>query len=671
MWSKCFVFVMFFIFCFTCLGQQERIKDLREISAVQDEKYDPSIMSGEEDLDYYLQHKIDINKEFTILEDLGILSSIQRNELQKHISKCGALLSIYELQTLEYWSLEDIRSIMPFVKVEYNFENRNLSFKDVLAHSNKVVFYRASRGLETKSGYLPSQNGIKAYSGNSWQNYLRFRMNYSSNFSLGFTLEKDAGENFLNAGVPDFLSAHCFIGNRGKVKSFVLGDYSLILGQGLIHGTGFSSGKSLQITSVKQRGQGIKPYTSVNESAFLRGSAFALEFSQLQVLAFVSHKKVDANLTASKDSILSLPIHGFHRTESEKENNSKAKESLFGVKMGTNLNGFRFSGQYVLQKYNLPYFKSLNYYNGNHFRGKVQQNTSVNYDYNVQNLNVFGEIALDINSSSFAQLHGVLLALNKYTSISTLYRKYSSKFNSFYGSGFSESTRIQNEEGFYFSMDFKKGRHNFKMMADIFRFPGLKYKLKAPSKGREIMAHYQFNTSKKNFIYFRLRYKEKDESIDVEKPISQLVSRVQLNTRAHIQIQMSSNISWRSRIEFSNVKLGQDQMKGSIWYHDIIYRSKHVPLDISLRYAIFDTESYDARIYAYENNVLYMFSIPAYFYKGSRVYCVLRWKLNKRFDIWIKLAQSIYTDRKSISQGNEEIQGNKKTDLTLQMRLKL
>lgn len=655
----------------TCFCQHQEIEEQRELRATQGDDYDPNLMSSEEDLNYYFRHNINLNKNSEILVELGLVSSIQLNELQNHIDRCGELLSIYELQSLRYWKLEDIRRVLPYVKVEFNFNHRNLSISEMLKFSKKDLFLRTRRSLETKSGYKRDLDGNTKYAGSPWQSYLRYRMKYNSNFSVGFTLEKDAGENILNNGRPDFLSAHCYLGNRGRLNALVIGDYSLILGQGLIHSTGFSSGKSLQITSVKQRGKGIKPYTSVNESSFLRGGALALDFNKVKFTGFASYKGLDAKLSANNDTILSLPIHGFHRTNAEKETISNAKESLLGVQVATAIKGMELAGQYVLQQYNLPYYKSMNYYNGNQFRGKVQQNTSLSYDYNFRNLNAFGEVAMDLKSSSFAHVNGLLFALNKSTSLSTLYRDYSPRYNSFYGAGFSEATRIQNERGFYASLDYKEGRHGLKIMTDIFRFPWLRYKVKAPSKGREFMTHYQFNRLKKDFIYLRFRYREKEESLSVDKHFTELVSKIQMNARVHVQIQLHPSWSWRSRLEFSKVKLGVKEFNGSMWYQDLIFRSKHIPLDISLRYALFDTQGYDARIYAYENNVLYTFSIPAYFYKGSRVYAVFRWKLHKKIDVWMKIAQSTFTNRETISQGNEKIQGNKKTDLTLQLRLKL
>ncbi|MDG1741419.1 MAG: hypothetical protein P8H43_02475, partial [Crocinitomicaceae bacterium] len=66
---------------------------------------------------------------------------------------------------------------------------------------------------------------------------------------------------------------------------------------------------------------------------------------------------------------------------------------------------------------------------------------------------------------------------------------------------------------------------------------------------------------------------------------------------------------------------------------DILYRPKSSPINLALRYALFDTESYNSRIYSFENNALYVFSVPANYYQGSRAYVLFRLKFLRRFDL--------------------------------------
>jgi hypothetical protein len=111
--------------------------------------------------------------------------------------------------------------------------------------------------------------------------------------------------------------------------------------------------------------------------------------------------------------------------------------------------------------------------------------------------------------------------------------------------------------------------------------------------------------------------------------------------------------------------------QGMIFTQDLIYKPKSSPIDLSLRYALFDTDSYDTRIYSFESNALYVFSVPAYYYRGSRAYVLLRYTFLRKCDLWARYAINIYEGRNSTGSGAEEIKGNTRTELTLQLRITL
>ena len=89
-----------------------------------------------------------------------------------------------------------------------------------------------------------------------------------------------------------------------------------------------------------------------------------------------------------------------------------------------------------------------------------------------------------------------------------------------------------------------------------------------------------------------------------------------------------------------------------------------------MRFAVFDTDSYNARIYAYESDILYAFSIPAYYSKGTRTYFNLKYTVGKFMDIWLRYSQSYYSDLDVISSGLNQINGNTKSEIKIQVRIK-
>ncbi|MBK7308594.1 MAG: hypothetical protein IPI88_17340 [Chitinophagaceae bacterium] len=89
-----------------------------------------------------------------------------------------------------------------------------------------------------------------------------------------------------------------------------------------------------------------------------------------------------------------------------------------------------------------------------------------------------------------------------------------------------------------------------------------------------------------------------------------------------------------------------------------------------LRLQYFETDGYNSRLYAYENDVLYSFSIPVFYDKGLRYYININYDINKKMTLWIKWAQTIYNDKTLIGSGLDEIKGITKSEVKLQVQYK-
>jgi len=145
---------------------------------------------------------------------------------------------------------------------------------------------------------------------------------------------------------------------------------------------------------------------------------------------------------------------------------------------------------------------------------------------------------------------------------------------------------------------------------------------------------------------------------------------LQRNFRINIRKKINKVLTLKSRIEWVSIKReSRTGANGLLITQDIAYKPKSFPLSFNLRYAIFDTDSYDTRIYSYENNALYVFSVPAYYFKGSRCFLLARYSFGRSLDLWVKYGFFLYNNRDQIGSGAEQIQGARKSDLTIQLRL--
>lgn len=139
--------------------------------------------------------------------------------------------------------------------------------------------------------------------------------------------------------------------------------------------------------------------------------------------------------------------------------------------------------------------------------------------------------------------------------------------------------------------------------------------------------------------------------------------RYQLNYILNRQIEL--------RTRFSMAHYHKDVVKewGYMVYQDLIYSSRKSNLKIQYRMAWFKTDSYQSRIYAFENNVLYGYSFPAFMGKGFRTYLNLNWKPVKKLTCYLKTGFIIYPGLDEMSSGVTKVEGNKLCDITVQLRL--
>jgi hypothetical protein len=150
-------------------------------------------------------------------------------------------------------------------------------------------------------------------------------------------------------------------------------------------------------------------------------------------------------------------------------------------------------------------------------------------------------------------------------------------------------------------------------------------------------------------------------------PIDNLIYKRRQNLRFHLRYRINREFELRSRIEFSSYR-DSELNKGFMLYQDLVWSPAIIPLKVQLRFAIFDAEDYDTRIYAYENDVLYAFSVPAYYGRGTRFYINFNYRINRTISLWLRFAQTYFSDRDIISSGNEQINSNRRSEIKVQLR---
>jgi len=132
---------------------------------------------------------------------------------------------------------------------------------------------------------------------------------------------------------------------------------------------------------------------------------------------------------------------------------------------------------------------------------------------------------------------------------------------------------------------------------------------------------------------------------------------------------VTSDLNLKSKVQSSDFSINERKTSGIAFIQDVNFRVGD--WSFSGRIALFDTEGAENRQYAYERDVLYAFSIPAYSGRGVRNYFLVQYKLGRKIDIWSRIARTTYYDRYAIGNSLETIDGDKQTELKLQLRYKV
>ncbi|WP_256011541.1 helix-hairpin-helix domain-containing protein [Desertivirga xinjiangensis] len=631
-----------------------------------------------ERLNFYRKNPIDLNgAERETLQELIFLSPLQIDQILRHRNETGKLLDLLELQTIDGLDAQTIRRLLPFVFLPGNNTPGNLSLKNLVREGRNDLFVTVSQVLQKQQGYVIPEDKTKAYYLGSRQRFLtRYRYHYGQNLSAALTMEKDAGERFISAKKIhgfDFFSGNLSYKTGGRIKKVVAGDYSLQFGQGLSLWSGLGFGKGAAVSSVAKNAVGLKAYTSTNEALFLRGLASTIQFGTIELTPFLSGRRVDGGLSESEGSgdeeVTSLVQTGLHRTSSENKKRRNTSHFLYGANILYSKRSLRIGALAYHNRFSSAFGSAKQAYDLYRFTGRSLNNFSTYYNSSWKNIYFFGELAYSAGGS-VAVINGAISSLTPKVALVLVHRNYAKDYYSFFNQALAEGSSAVNEKGFYSGLVVTPGRkYEISVYADLFRFPWLRYRVDSPSWGYEMFSQIGYAPSKKFKLSIRYKFENKQENENIPNPINFLEQVAKKAYRLELNYKISEQCQLRNRAEvISYQKAEQKREYGFLLFQDVIYKPLQSRVSANIRFAVFETESYNARIYANENDVLYSFSAPAHYNRGLRYYANLRYRVCKGIDMWFRYAKTSYSDLQEIGSGLERIAGNNKSDVKLQLR---
>lgn len=678
-WKILWIVMVFFPYVLRAQNQNESIKNevidrlLESIAEQNGEEADYTNLI--EWLDEYYYEPLNINTaKKEDLQKLVIIDESMILELERYIKIHGPLLSIYELQLVKGWDKETIFLILPFIKVIPALEEKKRSFANYLQYGKHEMLFRYQQIFEEQSGFIADSSGNKDYLGSPQQLYFRYRYSHSDKYSFGLTAKKDRGEEFFtgsNTRGFDFYSAHIFFKDIWKFKSIALGDYQMQIGQGINFWKGFGYRKSAFSTSIIRNGRGLNAYTSANSNNYLRGGAFSLELWKLTLTSFFSYDIKDASTdsTLQEEVITSISNNGLHRTINEIAKRERFSEMVIG-------NYLQFNHSFISVGAGVYYTRySHNFQRGSQpsdlydFTGNYQLNGGIDYKMRLGNVFLFGELSLD-KDLNHAVIQGLETSVGGFH-FSMSYRDYGKGYNNYHSNAFGENTLAKNERGLYLGIQgplFNK--FSFTSYFDVYQFPWLRYNVDAPSWGFDGITQVNFTPSYNADIYLRYKMSRRNQNSLINDQYTEpQVEVFQHNIRLHAVLKVLPTVTLKSRVEACMVSRPDAQFRyGFVIYQDVGWQPKKIPISASGRFAIFKTDDFDTRIYAYENDLLYNFSVPFYYGTGIRWYFNFTYKPVKGLSVAVRLSQFVYPDQQTIGSGYDEITGITKTEMKIQIR---
>ncbi|PIO49200.1 MAG: hypothetical protein CMR00_00535 [[Chlorobium] sp. 445] len=625
--------------------------------------------------------KININTSgFAKLLSIPFLTAPDVERILKYRKEKNGFKSVAELRALidedTYDLIEDFLTVGR-IKTQ---DLAKPSFLDDLERG--VLWQRASleyigRTLVETPLRAGFQNG--AYQGSAPRVYNRVQGFLSDNFLISALAEKDVGE----VSLFDFTSATLYARDLYNLKSLVIGDFNLAFGQGLAMQTGRAFFKSPEaVATVKRSLRQVRPYTSTAEQNFFRGLAAEVEFGALTFIGFYSRNLISG--TINDTAFSSLNFDGLFRTASEIARQRNIDELAFGARTQLNTelfdNLFSLGGTFYQTRYDRPFIPRDDLFNRNRFRGDVANIAALDFDYLFYQFNFFGEAAYSVEQHALSWLFGVQTEFARGIRGVIHVRNYSPSYFSPRANAFSETSggaQGRNERGVYLGADIRLSP-TLKVRAyyDYYEFPFIASNTVLPSSGNDMLLQISYKPRRDLLIETLLQLKTREEALtqldvlgrEYRIATPQRTERI----RTDFIYQLSARLRLRTRVEarhFTRELVNETQRNlGWLIAQDVNLDLFEARLSLDARLAFFQTDSFDAAVYAFENDLPLTFTIYAHNGKGQRVFINLRYQIFPQVELAARYANVFRADVATIGSGNEQFPSNSPSTLSLGLR---
>ena len=623
--------------------------------------------------------------ELTTIPDL---SPALANRIVQYRSQRGPFQSLSDLTGVDGMDDAHLRSVRPYLTVSRPESGSNdstpysplPSFDQLRSGLEINLLQRITRDLELGRGYS-ADSSETAFQGAPGRLTTRLQVSADRHLQMALTLDKDPGEALRWAPEVDTYGFDHVAGNVtlrdwGRLETLVLGHFAVQYGQGAALWQGLSFGKGRDpVSPLVRSGRGIVPFQSTSENRFFRGMAASVAVSpSISLSTFVSRRRRDATLdsTASPIAARTLSSGGRHRTQSELR-----RKGTFGTKtvggalkyrsrhIRVGMVGHRTWFDRPLQPANKPYRRF-------DVSGNQSEMLSVFGHAYLDPYTVFGEVARS-KSGTYGAVAGATFDHKGGIEAVLLARHFPPSFAGLYNSAVGESGSTQNEQGIYTGLRVQLSeRWTVGAYVDQYQFPWAQYTVLRPSRGLDTRLIISYDPRPWLSSYVQVRAEREEQGADVSGPAGR--------TLAGVQTEYRQSARWSLKYRFSDAWITRTRLQGSRfrrrdqpWSVGVLLsqgvRVKPTrDLRFDARIAFFDTDGYASRIYAYEHDLLYSFSVPVLYGRGRRSYVLLQYEPVPSLTLEAKYGITWYPHRTTTGSGLNTVESNRSRAVRVQVR---
>ncbi len=487
-------------------------------------------------------------------------------------------------------------------------------------------------------GRVLNKGGFRNVKGDFINDFKTYQLGFLaySNFSGGFVIEKDYGERRIDELVNFYFDYK----GGGILRRFIVGNYILQFGQGILFWRPVRLGKGTDAISPVQRSveNYAERYISTDEVKPFLGAVAVTKFKNFDLTVFYSSRKIPASFD-STGLVRYIDFSGINKGQKD-----ILKRDVYGFFSVYGKRNFITGVSFAYQKFDKDFASSTSRPYGG---GKIY--SSFMWDFLFKRLNFFGELATQ-SGLNFSAVSGVVFDFEN-LKLAFQYRNLNPNFISVNGNTFGERYgEAWNEEGFYSSVKLKLRRLYIWGYYDIFTFPVAK--ANDAKSGYDYRFELGISISRNMNAKILIREKSVLKGIKVYDDFGRGNWGERSERRKNFRVEVENkfqDVVLRSRVEVLKMNF-TDEETGFLIYQGVKMKVFN-GLTFYARIAHFRSDSYSSRIYVYEDDLDGVVSLIPLYGQGLRWYFVLKYSYWKFLSIQFKYAESLFFENVKASAG--------------------